>query len=40
MDLFRALVNESYNEKDFRDGLRLSQQQLTLLHEQLARDFT
>jgi hypothetical protein len=40
MDLFRALVNESYDEKDFRDGLRLSQQQLALLHEQLARDFT
>jgi hypothetical protein len=40
MDLFRALVNASYDEREFRDGLRLSQQQLTLLHEQLAKDFT
>jgi hypothetical protein len=39
MDLFKALVNESYAEADFRDGLRLSQQQLAILHEQLARDF-
>jgi hypothetical protein len=39
MDLFKALVNESYSEADFRDGLRLSQQQLAILHDQLARDF-
>jgi hypothetical protein len=40
MDLFRALVNESYAEADFRDGLRLTQQQLAILHDQHARDFT
>ncbi len=39
MDLFKALVNESYAKADFRDGLRLSQQQLQVLHDQLARDF-
>jgi hypothetical protein len=39
MKLFQLLVNDSHEDQEFHEGLRLSQQQLHLLHHQLTEQF-